>query len=594
MAFFGGSTGVIYRQFSITIVAAMTLSVLVAIVLTPALCATLLKPVAPGHHEGTTGFFGWFNRTFARATDRYEGGVRHVTRRGVRYMLVYAALSVLVVGAYLKLPKGFLPDEDQGILFTLIQLPPTATLERTNAVVQAVEHHFLVDEKDAVESVMAVSGFSFAGRGQNMALAFVKLRPWDERKAASLKADAVAARAQQALLLVRDATVFTLLPPAVSELGNATGFDLMLQDRANLGHDALMQARNQLLGMAAKEPGLVGVRPNGMDDTPQYALSIDKSKAMAQGLSVADINNVLSAAWGSSYVDDFIDKGRVKKIYLQGDAAYRRVPEDLQRWYARNSAGDMVRFDAFASGAWTMGSPRLERYNGLPSVEILGMALPGVASSGEAMQRMEALAAQLPQGIGLEWTGLSLQERQAGAQATALYAVSVLIVFLCLAALYESWSIPLSVILVVPLGVLGTLAAALLTFKLNDVYFQVGLLTTVGLACKNAILIIEFAKDLVAQGHSVFDAAVSAARLRLRPIVMTSLAFVLGIVPMALNSGAGSGAQNALGNAVIGGMLSATFLAIFFVPLFFVVVRGWFERRAAAPVAPATPALEGH
>jgi hydrophobe/amphiphile efflux-1 (HAE1) family protein len=587
MAFFGGSTGVIYRQFSITIVAAMTLSVLVAIVLTPALCATLLKPLDPGHHEATTGFFGWFNRTFARATERYAGGVRHVTRRSTRYLIVYGALSLLVVGAYLKLPKGFLPDEDQGTLFTLVQLPPTATQERTLEAVKAVEHHFLVEQKDAVESVMAVAGFSFAGRGQNMAMAFVKLRPWDERKAPALKAAAVAAKAQQALSLVRDATVFTLQPPAVSELGNATGFDLMLQDRANLGHDALMQARNQLLGMAAKEPGLVGVRPNGMDDTPQYAVSIDKGKAMALGLSVGDINGVLSAAWGSAYVDDFIDKGRVKKIYLQGDAAYRMVPEDLQRWYARNSAGDMVRFDAFASGHWTMGSPRLERYNGLPSVEVLGMALPGVASSGEAMARMEALAAKLPAGIGLEWTGLSLQEQQAGGQAAALYAVSVLIVFLCLAALYESWSIPLAVILVVPLGVLGTLAAAMLTWKFNDVYFQVGLLTTVGLACKNAILIIEFAKDLAAQGKGFAEAALEAARLRLRPIVMTSLAFVLGIVPLALNSGAGSGAQNALGNAVIGGMLSATFLAIFFVPLFFVVVMGWFERRKR--LAPPTP-----
>ncbi|MCA6218045.1 efflux RND transporter permease subunit [Ideonella sp. B7] len=581
MAFFPGSTGVIYRQFSITIVAAMTLSVLTAIVLTPALCATLLKPVEKGHQEATAGFFGWFNRTFKRSSRAYEGAVGHVLGRSRRYLLIYGLLSLLVVGAYTKLPKGFLPDEDQGIVFTLVQLPPTATQERGIEVLKQVEHHYLVDQKDAVESVMTVSGFSFSGRGQNMGIAFVKLKPWDERTSPELKADAVVAKALKAFTLIRDASVYAFMPPAVAELGNATGFDLMLQDRANLGHEALMQARNQLLGLAAKEKGIVGLRPNGMDDTPQYAVKIDQSKATAQGLSLGDINNVLSAAWGSAYVDDFIDKGRVKKIYLQGDAPYRMVPEDLQRWYARNSAGEMVRFDTFASGHWTTGSPRLERYNGSPSVEILGMALPGVASSGEVMDTMEKLVAQLPKGIGYEWTGVSLQERQAGSQALALYAISILIVFLCLAALYESWSIPFAVVLVVPLGVLGTLVSAMLTWKLNDVYFQVGLLTTVGLASKNAILIIEFAKELTTQGKSYVEAAIEAARLRLRPIVMTSLAFVLGILPLAHNSGAGSGAQNALGNAVIGGMLTGTFLAIFFVPLFFVVVMRLFNRTPA-------------
>ncbi|MCO5978488.1 efflux RND transporter permease subunit [Ideonella oryzae] len=592
MAFFGGSTGVIYRQFSITIVSAMTLSVLTAMVLTPALCATLLKPVERGHGEVATGFFGWFNRNFRRSSEAYGGAVQHMLHRSRRYLVIYAVLALLVVGAYIKLPKGFLPDEDQGTLFTLVQLPPTATAERTREVLKEVERHYLVDEKAAVESIFTVGGFSFAGRGQNMGLAFVKLKPWDERHGADLKADAVAARAMQSFTLIRDASVFAITPPAVSELGNATGFDLMLQDRANLGHAALMQARNQLLGMASQEKGLAGVRPNGMDDTPQFELSIDKAKATALGLSVSDINSVLSAAWGSAYVDDFIDKGRVKKIYLQGDAAYRMVPEDLGRWYARNSAGQMVRFDAFATGRWTTGSPRLERYNGEPSVEILGMAIPGMMSSGEAMAKMEELAARLPKGIGYEWTGVSLQEKQTGSQAMALYVLSVLIVFLCLAALYESWSIPVAVILVVPLGVLGTLVAAMLTWKLNDVYFQVGLLTTVGLASKNAILIIEFAKDLVAQGRSHLQAAVEAARLRLRPIVMTSLAFVLGIVPLAHNSGAGSGAQNALGNAVIGGMLTGTFLAIFFVPLFFVVVMRLFNRASPAghPPAVQTPA----
>jgi len=585
MAFFGGSTGVIYRQFSITIVSAMALSVLTALVLTPALCATLLKPVEKGHAEATSGFFGWFNRNFRRSSVAYGGAVRHVLHRSRRYLLIYGVLSLLVVGAYIKLPKGFLPDEDQGTVFTLVQLPPTATSERTREVLEQIEKHYLVDEKDAVESIFSVNGFSFAGRGQNMGLIFTRLRPWDERKGAELKASAVVARAQQAFTLIRDASVFAIVPPAVSELGNATGFDLMLQDRGNLGHAALMEARNQLLGMASQEKGLAGVRPNGMDDKPQYELSIDKAKATALGLSVADINAVLSAAWGSAYVDDFIDKGRVKKIYVQGDAAYRMVPEDLSRWYARNSAGQMVRFDTFASGHWTSGSPRLERYNGVSSVEILGMAIPGMMSSGEAMSKMEELVARLPKGIGYEWTGLSLQEKQTGSQAMMLYALSVLIVFLCLAALYESWAIPFAVILVVPLGVLGTLVAAIATWKLNDVYFQVGLLTTVGLASKNAILIIEFAKDLVAQGRTHLQAAVEAARLRLRPIIMTSLAFVLGIVPLAHNNGAGSGAQNALGNAVIGGMLTGTFLAIFFVPLFFVVVMRLFDRRPAPDAA---------
>ncbi|WP_022982888.1 efflux RND transporter permease subunit, partial [Ideonella sp. B508-1] len=591
MAFFGGSTGVIYRQFSITIVSAMTLSVLTAMVLTPALCATLLKPVEKGHTETNTGFFGWFNRSFRRSSQAYGGAVQHVLHRSRRYLVIYAVLALLVVGAYLKLPKGFLPDEDQGTVFTLVQLPPTATKERTREVLKQIEKHYLVDEKDAVASVFSVGGFSFAGSGQNMGLVFVMLKPWDERQQADLKASAVAARAMQAFTLIRDASVFAVTPPAVSELGNASGFDLMLEDRANLGHEALMQARNQLLGMAAQEPGLAAVRPNGMDDTPQFELSIDKAKATALGLTVADINSVLSAAWGSAYVDDFIDKGRVKKIYLQGDAAFRMVPEDLGRWYARNSAGQMVRFDAFATGHWTTGSPRLERYNGEPSVEILGMGIPGMLSSGEAHGKMEELAARLPRASATS-DGALAAERQAGSQATALYVLSVLIVFLCLAALYESWSIPVAVILVVPLGVLGALVAAMLTWKLNDVYFQVGLLTTVGLASKNAILIIEFAKDLVAQGRGYLEAAVEAARLRLRPIVMTSLAFVLGIVPLAHSNGAGSGAQNALGNAVIGGMLTGTFLAIFFVPLFFVVVMRLFNRTSAAghPPAEQTPA----
>ncbi len=597
MAFFGGSAGVIYRQFSITIVAAMTLSVLVAMVLTPALTATLLKPVPQGGHATPRGLFGrlfggffsGFNRGFERSNQGYQGVVRHMLARGKRYFVIYLALSAATAFVFLKLPKGFLPEEDQGVLFSLVQLPPGATQDRTLQVIQQVEQHFLTEQKDAVDAVFAVTGFSFGGNGQNMGLAFVKLKTWDQRRRPDLAAAAVAGKAMAALGRLRDATVFTVTPPPVSELGNASGFVLQLQDRGNLGHAALMQARNQLLAMASKEPGLVGVRPNGQDDQPELQLEIDLHKAGTLGLSLADINNTFSAAWGSNYVNDFIDKGRVKKVFLQADAPYRMLPQDIDKWSVRNSAGAMVPFASFAQASWTSGSPRLERYNGEPTVQILGMALPGVASSGQAMATMERLAAQLPPGIGLEWSGLSLQERQSGSQAPLLYAVSVLLIFLCLAALYESWSIPFSVILVVPLGILGTLAAAVLTWKMNDIYFQVGLLTTVGLAAKNAILIIEFARELQDRGVGLVEAALEAARLRLRPILMTSLAFILGVLPLVLSSGAGAGARHALGTAVIGGMLSGTVLAIFFVPLFFVLVRRLFAPRPAAAAKPAEP-----
>ena len=600
MAFFGGSVGVIYRQFSITIVSAMVLSVLVAMVLTPALCATLLKPIPKGGHahgEGPLGrFFGAFNTWFDRSTQRYQGAVGHVLKRGGRYFVVYAVLTAAVVFGFLKIPAGFLPDEDQGTLFAIVQLPPGATQNRTWEVLKEVEHHFLVEEKDSVDSLFTVAGFSFAGSGQNMGLAFVKLKPWNERTTPELKAAAVASRAMSSLAKVRDASIFTFTPPAVSELGNASGFDLMLQDRANLGHEALLQARNQLLGMAMKEPGLVAVRPNGQADSPQLELDIDEHKAGALGVSLADIHANLSAAWGSSYVNDFIDKGRVKKVFLQADAPFRMQPQDIDRWYVKNASGEMVSFASFATAHWSMGSPRLERYNGVPSMEILGMAMPGKASSGEAMAAMERLAAQLPAGIGIEWTGVSRQERASGSQAPLLYAVSLLFVFLCLAALYESWAIPVAVLMVVPLGILGCIVAAMTGWHMNDVYFQVGLLTTVGLASKNAILIVEFAKDLHARGMGLAQAAMEAARLRLRPILMTSLAFVLGVLPMALGSGAGAGAQNALGSAVIGGMTSATVLAIFFVPLFFVLVQQAAERlrRQPAPAALPAPLQQGH
>jgi len=598
MAFFGGSTGVIYRQFTVTIVSAMTLSVLVAMILTPALCATLLKPVPKGHGLATKGFFGAFNRAFDRSNRGYQSLVQRMLGRGGRWMVGYAILVVVVGFVFTKIPAGFLPDEDQGTLFAIVQLPPGTTQSNTEKVLDQVQHHFLEEQKDAVDSIFTVAGFSFAGSGQNTGFAFIKLKPWDERTAPGLKAQAVANKAMGALSQIRNASVFAFAPPAVSELGNASGFDLMLQDRANLGHDALMAARNQLLGALMQEKGLVAVRPNGMEDAPEFRLDIDEHKAGALGLSMADINNTFSVAWGSSYVNDFLDKGRVKKVFLQADAPHRMVPEDIGKWFVRNSSGTMVPFSAFSTSGWITGSPRLERYNGVPSVEILGMALPGAMSSGQALDLVERHAAELPAGIGFEWTGVSRQEREAGGQAMLLYAVSILVVFLCLAALYESWSIPFSVLLVVPLGVLGTLAGAVLTWKMNDVYFQVGLLTTVGLASKNAILIVEFAKELYAQGHSLVDSAITAARMRLRPILMTSLAFILGVLPLMLSKGAGAGAQNALGTAVVGGMVTGTVLAIFFVPLFFVIVQKLFGRQkpaTGAGVHAATPVVsEGH
>ena len=572
MAFLSGSSGVIYRQFSITIVSAMTLSVLVAMILTPALCATLLKPLGVNHGQERRGFFGWFNRVFDRGSNRYQGVVGHMLVRPWRYMIGYGVIVVLVMLGFSKLPVGFLPDEDQGTLFALIQLPPGATEKRTDEVLRQVEQHFMVDEKDAVSGVFTVSGFSFAGSGQNIGLAFVKLRPWNERSDESLTVTQVTARAWQAFSGIRDALIVPFAPPAVSELGNATGFDLMLQDRGNLGHDALMKARNQLLEKLSKDPRLVAVRANGQENAPEFRLQIDAHKAGTLGLSMSDINDTFSMAWGSNYVNDFLDQGRVKKVMLQAEAPFRMLPQDIGRWYVRNSAGTMVSFAAFAKAEWTSGSPRLERYNGVSSIEILGMALPGQASSGEALAIVEAAVAELPPGFGFEWTGLSRQEKASTGQTTLLYSLSILFVFLCLAALYESWSVPLSVIMVIPLGVFGVLLGAVLTWKMNDVYFQVGLLTTIGLAAKNAILIVEFAKDLHDRGTGIIEATLQATRMRLRPILMTSFAFILGVLPLVLSSGAGAGAQNALGVAVTGGMLSGTILALFFVPLFFILV----------------------
>ncbi|EGF2367643.1 efflux RND transporter permease subunit [Salmonella enterica] len=579
MAFFGGSTGAIYRQFSITIVSAMALSVLVALILTPALCATLLKPVSAEHHEKKSGFFGWFNTRFDHSVNHYTNSVSGIVRNTGRYLIIYLLIVVGMAVLFLRLPTSFLPEEDQGVFLTMIQLPSGATQERTQKVLDQVTHYYLNNEKANVESVFTVNGFSFSGQGQNSGMAFVSLKPWEERSGEENSVEAVIARATRAFSQIRDGLVFPFNMPAIVELGTATGFDFELIDQGGLGHDALTKARNQLLGMVAKHPDLlVRVRPNGLEDTPQFKLDVDQEKAQALGVSLSDINETISAALGGYYVNDFIDRGRVKKVYVQADAQFRMLPEDINNLYVRSANGEMVPFSTFSSARWIYGSPRLERYNGMPSMELLGEAAPG-RSTGEAMSLMENLASQLPNGIGYDWTGMSYQERLSGNQAPALYAISLIVVFLCLAALYESWSIPFSVMLVVPLGVVGALLAASLRGLNNDVYFQVGLLTTIGLSAKNAILIVEFAKDLMEkEGRGLIEATLEASRMRLRPILMTSLAFILGVMPLVISRGAGSGAQNAVGTGVMGGMLTATLLAIFFVPVFFVVVKRRFNR----------------
>lgn len=579
MAFFGGSTGAIYRQFSITIVSAMALSVLVALILTPALCATLLKPVSVEHHEKKSGFFGWFNARFDHSVNHYTNSVSGIVRNTGRYLIIYLLIVVGMAVLFLRLPTSFLPEEDQGVFLTMIQLPSGATQERTQKVLDQVTHYYLNNEKANVESVFTVNGFSFSGQGQNSGMAFVSLKPWEERSGEENSVEAVIARATRAFSQIRDGLVFPFNMPAIVELGTATGFDFELIDQGGLGHDALTKARNQLLGMVAQHPDLlVRVRPNGLEDTPQFKLDVDQEKAQALGVSLSDINETISAALGGYYVNDFIDRGRVKKVYVQADAQFRMLPEDINNLYVRSANGEMVPFSTFSSARWIYGSPRLERYNGMPSMEVLGEAAPG-RSTGEAMTLMENLASQLPNGIGYDWTGMSYQERLSGNQAPALYAISLIVVFLCLAALYESWSIPFSVMLVVPLGVIGALLAASLRGLNNDVYFQVGLLTTIGLSAKNAILIVEFAKDLMEkEGRGLIEATLEASRMRLRPILMTSLAFILGVMPLVISRGAGSGAQNAVGTGVMGGMLTATLLAIFFVPVFFVVVKRRFNR----------------
>ncbi|MEN1928933.1 efflux RND transporter permease subunit [Luteimonas sp. MJ250] len=599
MAFMSGSTGVIYRQFTVTIVSAMTLSVIVAIVLTPALCATMLKPLKKGeHHDSGTGwfarFFGWFNRGFEKTSGKYQRGVRGILNRPWRFMAVFAALALVMGLLFARMPSSFLPNEDQGVLMVMVQTPVGATQERTLESIAALEKHFLENETDAVESVFAVQGFSFAGMGQNTGIAFVKLKDWSERGSAELSAEAVAARGNAALSGIKDAFIFVIAPPAMPELGIATGYSFYLQDTGAQGHDALIAARNQLLGLAGESPLLANVRPNGQEDTPQLRIDVDVARAGALGLSQDMINATLAAAWGGQYIDDFIDRGRIKRVYIQADAPFRMTPEDFNLWSVKNSAGEMVPFSAFGSSHWDYGSPRLERYDGVPSVEIQGEAAPGL-SSGEAMDEIERLAAQLPAGFAVEWTAVSYQERESGSQTPLLYTLSLLIIFLCLAALYESWNVPTAVLLVAPLGILGAVLANTLMGMERDVYFQVAMLTTVGLTSKNAILIVEFAKANVESGMELIAATMQAVRDRLRPIIMTSLAFGLGVLPLAIATGAGSGAQRAIGTGVVGGMVVGTLLGVFFIPLFFVVIQKLFGgQRATADARPASAGAIDH
>ncbi|MEJ4045421.1 efflux RND transporter permease subunit [Erwinia sp. SLM-02] len=575
MAFFAGSTGVIYRQFSITIVSAMVLSVLMAMIFTPALCATLLKPASSDHKA--KGLAGWFNRKFDSGTIKYTQSVSKVITRRKFFLLVYLGMVILTGVLFTRVPTSFLPDEDQGVMMMQITLPSNASTDRTQQVINEIEDWLLKNEPEVL-SVFSPNGFSFSGRGENTAMSFVLLKPWSERNS-DQSVQKLAARTMAHFANLKGAKVYALVPPAVMELGNATGFDFFLQDSQNKGHAALMAARNKFLAMAAKDKRLFATRPNGMEDEPQYHLIIDDERARALGISLGDINDTLSIAWGSSYINQFTYNGRVKKVYVQGNAGSRVTPEDLNKWYFRNSSGTMVPFSAFGRGEWQYGSPRYERFNGISAVEIMGS--PGAGySSGDAVKAVKEIAAKLPAGFIVDWHGLSYEEQMSGSQTPALYTISLIVVFLCLAALYESWSIPFSVILVVPLGVLGTVMAVLLRGLQNDVFFQVGLLTTVGLAAKNAILIVEFAKDLHEKdGMSLVDAAMEAAKLRIRPIIMTSMAFVLGVMPLTISNGAGAGSQHSIGTAVVGGMLTATFLAIYFVPMFYVVVSQFFSAR---------------
>jgi multidrug efflux pump len=593
MAFFGGSTGVVYRQFSLTIVSAMVLSVLVALIFTPALAATILKPGDPLKHEGNgplARFFRWFNDRFERGRVIHESGVRKTISGKKRSALMYGAVVLVMAFLFWRLPTGFMPDEDIGAVFTLVAEPSGATLPRTDRALATAQDYFLGKEKANVDGVFTVGGFSFSGQGQNAGIAFVHLRPWDERKGKANSSKGIADRASGALSQYRDALIISVIPPAALELGNATGFDLQLVDTGNIGHAKLVEARNMLLGMSMQDRRVAGLRPVSLEDAPQLTVDVDQDKARALGLDIGQINQTISSAWGGTYVNDFIDRGRVKRVYLQADEPYRQQPADIQDLYVRGADGkSMAPFTAFSTLKWANAPVQLSRYNGLPSLELQGAPAPGV-STGTAMKAMEELHAKLPPGTGLQWTGLSYEEQQSSGQAPALYGLSLLIVFLCLAALYESWSIPVAVMLVVPLGIIGALIAAELTGLENNIYLQVGLITTMGLGAKNAILIVEFAEDRLRSGAGLVDAAIEAAKLRLRPMLMTSLALVFGVLPLALATGPGAGSQNAIGRAVVGGALTATFLAIFFVPLFFVAVMQLFRHGKPAGMHEAQPA----
>jgi HAE1 family hydrophobic/amphiphilic exporter-1 len=604
MAFFGGSTGVIYRQFSVTIIASMLLSVVVALILTPVLCASFLKPVRAGHEPAENAvfflrsFFSWFDRIFFRIRGRYVTMVERSFSRRLWYAIVYVLIVATVGILFLRLPTAYVPDEDQGILLTQIMLPTGSTLEQTKKVVEQVERHFRENEKESVESCMMISGVGFSGRVQNNGMIFVKLKDWKlryrnvfvrlidwmlRRDRKDLRAKAIAERASKAFSQIRNAMIFAFPPPSVVELGIGTGFDFQLLDRGGLGHEKLMAARNQLLGMVFQNKHLTKVRPNGMEDVPQYRVDVDWEKAGALGIPINSIHDTISAAFGSAYVNNFIQGGRVKRVYAQADAPYRMLPKDIEKLYIRNSAGKMVPFSSFASSHWSSGSPRLERFNGFPSMNIWGEPAPG-RSSGEAMNAMEEMVSKLPQGIGYEWTGLSYQERMASSQAPLLYAFSVIVIFLCVAALYESWPIPLANLFMLPLGVFG---ATLFTWARglhNDVYFQIGFLTTLGLTTKNAILIIQFARERLAHGEGLIEATLGAVRVRFRPVIMTSLAFFFGVLPLAIAAGAGAGAMNAIGTAVTGGMMSATFIDLFYIPLLFVVVSRVFKREQSQEI----------
>ena len=574
LAFFSGSIGNIYRQFSVTMATSIFFSAFMALSLTPALCATLLKPVEAGHHHEKKGFFGWFNRGFARTAKGYEGWVARFLKRSGRMVVVYVAIVAAVAVGYMRLPSSFLPNEDQGYVLVSVQLPPGATQQRTLSVMKQAEEYML--KQPEVANMVSILGFSFTGRGQNAALAFVPLKDWSEREGAGQSAAEIGARASQEFSKIRDASIFALSPPPIPELGNATGFTFRLQDRASQGHEALVAARNQLLGMASQSPILAGVRPDGLEDAPQLQLDIDRDKASALGVNYAVINSAISTAMGSSYVNDFPNAGRLQRVVVQADAAARMQPEDLLQLNVVNNKGIAVPLSAFATTHWTTGAMQMVRYNGYPAMKIAGDAAPG-RSTGEAMDEMERLAAQLPPGFAFEWTGQSREERLAGSSAMILYGFALLAVFLCLAALYESWSIPLAVLLVVPLGVFGVVYAVMLRGMPSDVYFQIGLITIIGLSAKNAILIIEFAKDLQAEGRTLFEAALEAAHLRFRPILMTSLAFTLGVMPLFIATGASSASQRAIGTGVVGGMITGTVLAVVFVPTFFLLVRTFFK-----------------